>query len=203
MKLYYAPGTVSIAVAIALHEAGVPFQTHKVDFRAAEQRGAAYAAINPKGRVPALDLNGDILTETGAILEYIAATSPELMPDNPLHAAKVRSVMYYLASTMHVNHAHRMRGARWADNESSWEDMKAKSPQTMADSARYVEDHCLQDPFVLGAHLSIADPYLFVVCSWLEGDEVDLAPFPKLRRFMDAMNARDSVKAVRSEGMLP
>jgi len=203
MKLYYAPGTISIAVAIALNEAGLDYDTQKLDFAAGEQRSDAYAAINPKGRVPALDIKDDILTETGAILDYIAALAPGLLPTDPVQAARARGVMYYLASTMHVNHAHKMRGSRWADNESSRVDMRAKVPRTMTASAAHVETHCITGPYVLGDTPCIADAYLFVVCNWLRGDGVDLAPFPKLRAFMDTMNARPSVIAVRAQGMLP
>jgi len=102
MKLYYAPGTVSVVVAIALHEAGLEFDPHKVSFAAAEQTKPAYHAINPKGRVPALEVEGAVLTETGAILDYIAAVAPaaDLMPSDPIGAARVRAVIHYLASTM-------------------------------------------------------------------------------------------------------
>lgn len=203
MKLYFAPGTISIAVAITLNEAGLAYDTQRLDFAAGEQRSDSYSAINPKGRVPALDLGGTILTETGAILDYIATQAPALMPDAPVAAAQARSVMYYLASTMHVNHAHKMRGHRWADRDSSWQDMAAKVPQTMKDSAAFVEAECLKGPYVLGDTLCIADAYLFIVCNWLEGDGVDLAPFPRIRAFMAAMNARPSVQAVRRNGMLP
>ena len=202
MKLYYAPGTISIAVAIALNEAGMPYETHKLDFAAGEQHSAAYGAINPKGRVPALDVDGTILTETGAILEYIATLAPALMPTDPIKAAHARAVMFYLASTMHVNHAHKMRGSRWADTQASWDDMTAKVPQTMTASASYVETHCLAGPYVLGDTPCIADAYLFVVCNWLEGDGVDLAQFPKIRALMAAMADRPSVQAVRANGML-
>jgi glutathione S-transferase len=205
MKLYAAPGTISIAAAIALHEAGLEHALHKVDFSAGEQTKPGYHAINPKGRVPALDVGGEVLTETGAILDYVAALAPEagLIPDDPLMAARVRSVMYYLASTMHVNHAHKMRGYRWADREESFEDMAAKVPETMAASAEFVENHALAGPYVLGERFSIADPYLFAVCRWLEGDGVGLGSFPKVRTFLDAMNARASVAAVRADGLLP
>ncbi|WP_299367317.1 glutathione S-transferase family protein [uncultured Tateyamaria sp.] len=203
MKLYYAPGTISIAVAIALREAGIDHDTHKLNFAAGEQGSADYARINSKGRVPALETDGTILTETGAILEYIAALSPGLMPADPVEAARARAVMFYLASTMHVNHAHKMRGHRWADTPASWEDMTAKVPETMAASAQYIEDECLTGPFILGDTVTIADAYLFVVCNWLPGDGVDLAPYPKLSAFMTAMENRVSVQAVRSNGMLP
>ncbi|WP_299552104.1 glutathione S-transferase family protein [uncultured Tateyamaria sp.] len=202
MKLYYATGTISIAVAIALEEAGLAYDTHKLDFAAGDQQSADYTKVNPKGRVPALDVDGTILTETGALLDYIAARAPALMPADPIEAAKARSVMYYLASTMHVNHAHKMRGHRWADQDSSWQDMTAKVPQTMTGSAQFVEDECLSGPFILGDQMTIADAYLFMVCSWLPGDDVDLAPFPKIRAFMETMDARDSVKTIRAKGMM-
>jgi len=202
MKLYYATGTISIAVAIALEEAGLDYDTHQLDFAAGDQRSADYAAINPKGRVPALEVDGTILTETGALLDYVATQAPDLMPTDPVQAAKARSVMYYLASTMHVNHAHKMRGHRWADTPASWEDMTAKVPETMTASARFVETECLTGPYILGETFTLADAYLFMVCTWLPGDDVDLAPFPKIRTFMAAMEARDSVKAIRARGMM-
>ncbi|MEX0369832.1 MAG: glutathione S-transferase family protein [Tateyamaria sp.] len=202
MKLYYATGTISIAVAIALEEAGLAYDTHKLDFAAGEQQSDAYARVNPKGRVPALEVDGTILTETGALLDFIATRAPHLMPADPVDAARARSVMYYLASTMHVNHAHKMRGHRWADNESSWQDMTAKVPETMTASARFVEDECLAGPYILGETFTLADAYLYMVCTWLPADNVDLEPFPKVRAFMRAMGTRDSVKAVRAKGML-
>ena len=204
MRLYYAPGTISIAVAIALHEAGLPFEPHRVDFRNAEQTKPEYLAINPKGRVPALETDGCVLTETGALLEFIAARAPDahLVPDDPADAAHMRGVMYYLASTMHVNHAHGLRGTRWADQPESHADMAQKVPQTMAASAAYIQAHCLDGPFVMGEQFTLADPYVFVVCNWLEGDKVDLADFPAIKAFLDRMRSRTSVQAVIDQGML-
>ncbi|WP_299694371.1 glutathione S-transferase family protein [uncultured Tateyamaria sp.] len=203
MKLFAAPGTISVAVAIALEEAGVDYDLHMVDFASGAQQSDDYRAINPKGRVPALILDdGTVLTETGAILDFVAAHDPRLMPADPVHAAQARSVMYYLASTMHVNHAHKMRGHRWADQQASRDDMAAKVPQTMTESATFVEENCIAAPFVLGAHLSIADCYLYVVCTWLPGDGVDLAPFPRIRGFMDTMSARHSIDVMRAKGLL-
>ena len=204
MRLYYAPNTISIAVAIALDEAGLGYEPVLVNFRDAEQTKPAYLALNPKGRVPTLETDGHLLTETGAILEYIAAVTPEanLVPGDPLEAAHVRSVMYYLASTMHVNHAHRLRGSRWADRTESHADMTAKVPETMAQSARFVEQFCLRGDYVLGDRFTIADPYLFVVCNWLEGDGVTLGNFPAVTAFLDRMRSRDSVQKAINAGMV-
>ena len=127
MQLYYAPGTISIAVAIALQEAGVKYEAVKIDFAAKQQASVGYAQINPKGRVPSLVVDGGILTETGALLEYVADIAPtaELRPTDPLILARMREVMFYLASTMHIAHAHGLRGYRWADEQSSHQDMTA------------------------------------------------------------------------------
>ncbi|MEY8830752.1 glutathione S-transferase family protein [Sedimentitalea sp. XS_ASV28] len=204
LKLYYTPGTISIATAIALHEAELPFEAVKVDFATAEQTGADYLGINPKGRVPALVTEQGVLTETGALLEYVAARAPAagLIPQDAFLAAKMREVMFYLASTMHVNHAHRLRGSRWATRQESFDDMAAKVPDTMTASADYIEQHGLAGPYVLGEAFSIADPYLFVVCSWLNGDGVDVLRYDRITAFMQAMNARSSVQDARAKGMI-
>ncbi|MEX1233679.1 MAG: glutathione S-transferase family protein [Roseovarius sp.] len=203
MKLYYAPGTVSVTIPIALHEAGLAFDSYKVSFKDGEQTKPAYHQINPKGRVPALEVEGSVLTETGAILDYIAAIAPgaRLMPEAPVEAARVRGVIHYLASTMQVNHAHGPRAYRWAEREESHADMRAQVPKTMTASATYVEEHCLTGPFVMGDRVTVADPHLFVMCQWLKGDGVDVANFPRITAFIEAMEARASVKAVRAAGM--
>ena len=205
LKLYYAPGTISIAVAIGLEEAGLAYEPIKVDFASGAQTKPDYLAINPKGRVPALVTSGGtILTETGALLDYIAALAPDkaLVPGDPEQAAHMRSVMYYMASTMHVAHAHKMRGSRWADQQSSFDDMKAKVPQTVAACAEYVQSDCLRGPYVMGDKFSIADAYTFMVCNWMDGDGVPPSDFPAIDTFLKAMERRDSVKAVRTKGML-
>ncbi|MHA6263060.1 glutathione S-transferase family protein [Arenibacterium sp. CAU 1754] len=204
MQLYYADKTISIAVAIGLFEAGIEFEPVRVDFAAAEQTKPPYHAINPKGRVPALVGDHGILTETGALLDYVATLAPEagLVPSDPLKAARMREVMYYLASTMHVNHAHKVRGERWVNDAASIKDMQAKVPETMTASARFIEENALAGPYVLGDAISMADPYLYVVCTWLEGDGVAVSDFPIISAFMEAMNGRGSVQAARKLGML-
>ncbi|SEN41079.1 glutathione S-transferase [Roseovarius tolerans] len=204
MKLYYAKGTIAIATAIALHEAGLDFEPVRLDFRAGEQTGPEYQAINPKGRVPALVTDQGILTETGAVLDYIADIAPAagLRPSDSYEAAKMREAMCYLASTMHVNHAHKMRSHRWADQQSSFDDMKAKSVQTMTESADHVENHILKGPYVLGETFSLADPYLYVACNWLEGDGVTVADYPKITAFIEAMRGRASVAQVIADNMI-
>jgi glutathione S-transferase len=204
MQLYFAPQTISVAVAIALEEAGLNYEAIKIDFAGKEHMSQAYAQINPKGRVPALAIDGGILTETGALLEYIADLAPtaELRPRDPLLLARMREVMYYLASTMHVNHAHKMRGSRWASKTSSYKDMQARVPESMTACCAHISQFGLRGPFVLGDTVSLADCYLYVICTWLSGDGVELAGFPKIQSFMTAMEQRPSVRAVTAKGML-
>jgi glutathione S-transferase len=205
MNLFYADGTISIAPAIALIEAALEHDLTRIDFATAEQTKPEYLGVNPKGRVPALVLkDGVVLSETGALLDYIAALAPSasLIPSAPEDAAHMRSVMYYLASTMHVAHAHKMRGNRWADTADSLADMSAKVPETMTACTTYVETECLRGPYVCGDDFTIADAYLFVVCNWLAGDGVVLSDFPALTGFMALMESRDSVIEVRRKGML-
>ena len=199
--LHCAPHTVAVAVAIALEEAGLAYEVARLDFSAAEQASAAYLSLNPKGRVPTLETAAGAITETGAILEYIAATSELGLPDTPLRSARLREVMYYIASTMHVNHAHRYRGARWANDQASFDDMRAKVPQTMTASCAFLEQSLSLDPFV-GDAISIADPYLFIALYWAKGDDVDLAAFPKLSAFYDMMWARPSVQRMITKGWI-
>ena len=204
MQLFYTPNTISMAVAITLQEADIAHELILVDFAKGEQLSASYLSKNPKGRVPTLIVEGQPLTETGALLELIATFAPEknLVPADPLQAVKMRSVMFYLASTMHVNHAHRVRGIRWANDQSSIDDMAAKAPETMAISAKYIEEECLTGPFILGEAFSIADIYLFNICTWLAGDSVVVSNYPKITAHMALMETRASVQKIRELGIL-
>src|SRR5437870_13392312 len=112
-KLYYAPGTCALASHIALAEAGAAYTTEKVDFKTNQQNSPEYLAINPKGRVPTLVTDRGILTETPAMLAFIAQSFPKakLAPlEDAYTFAQVQSFNSYLCSSLHVAHAHKMRG---------------------------------------------------------------------------------------------
>ena len=106
-RLYYAPGTCALATHIALEEAGAPYEAVLVDFQSQAQRGPEYLAVNPKGRVPALVTEGGTLTETPALLCFVAQRFPgaELAPlADPFSLAQVQEFNSYLCSTVHVAH---------------------------------------------------------------------------------------------------
>lgn len=198
ITLCYAKGTAALAPHILLQDAGADYETKLLDFSAAEQRSAGFLAINPKGRVPALITPGGILTETPAILSYIAQTYPgaNLAPSDPFGFAEAQAFNLYLAATVHVAHAHKQRGSRWTDDEAAQETMRAKVPETMTECARIIEDHYLKGPFVLGKAYSMCDPYLFVITRWMKIDGVKLEAFPKIMAHFAAMQDRASVQKI-------
>ena len=196
LTLYYATDTCALASHIALKDAGADYRLQRIDFATAQQRSDAYLALNPKGRVPALVAPEGILTETPAILAYIAQSYPQagLAPADPFRFAKVQEFNSYLCSTLHVAHAHRMRGYRWADDEAAIEAMKRKVPQSVSACYDYVESQ-IAGLWVMGGEYSIADAYLFTVAQWLEGDGVDPARYPKVIAHRARMAARPNVAA--------
>src|SRR6185295_367660 len=146
LKLYYAPGTCALASHIALEEAGAKYESVRLSFKTEDQKKPDYLKINPKGRVPALVTDRGIITETPAILLYIAQMHPaaKLAPlEDPYRLAKAQAFNSYLCSTVHVAHAHRMRGARWADDEAAIAALKKKVPQSVGDCFELIEREML------------------------------------------------------------
>lgn len=201
LSLYCAPNTCALASHIALEDAGADYEPVFVDFAGGEQRKPDYLAINPKGRVPALVTDRGILTETPAILAFIAQSFPaaRLAPiDDAFAFAEVQSFNSYLCSTVHVAHAHRLRGSRWADDEAAIEAMKRKVPQSVGDCFGLIEHEMFAGPWVMGSDYTICDPYLFTIARWLEGDGVDIARFPKVQDHYRRMEARPAVQRALS-----
>lgn len=197
LKLYYAPNTCALAAHIALEEAGAKYETVRVDFGAAEQRLPGYLAINPNGRVPSLVTDRGILTEAPAILAFIAQSFPNsgLAPlDDPFAFGQAQAFNSYLCSTVHVAHAHRVRGSRWVDDASAIEAMKRKVPQSVGDAHALIENGMLKGPWVLGEAYSICDSYLFTISQWLEGDGVDLTRLPRVLEHRARVAARPAVQ---------
>ena len=200
LKLYFAPHTCALATHIALIDAGADYQLSRIDFATAQQRSPDYLAINPKGRVPALVTDRGVLTETPAMLAFVAQSFPgkRLAPlDHPFAFAEVQAFNSYLCSSLHVAHAHRMRGYRWASEESSFADMQRMVPKSVGDGFALVEEHMLRGPWVMGEAYTIADAYLFTLAQWLEADGVDTARIPRVMahraRMADLPNVRRAI----------
>jgi glutathione S-transferase len=197
LTFYYAPRTCALATHIALEDAGAEYEARRLDFSRSEQRSPEYLKINPKGRVPALITPRGVLTETPALLVYVAQTHPaaRLAPlDDPFAFAQLQAFAAYLCSTVHVAHAHAPRGARWADEPSSLEDMKRKAPANMRDCFGLIARDLFRGPWALGDSYSVIDPYLFTIATWLPAHGIDVAEFPTIADHFQRMSGRESVK---------
>lgn len=204
LKLYYAPGTCARASHIALAQSGAPYETARLDFSRDEQKSPGYLRVNGKGRVPALATDRGVLTETPAILMFIAQSFPQaqLAPlDDPFALAQINSFNSYLCATVHVAHAHKQRGHRWADDPAAHEAMRKRVPQSMGECFELIETELFKGPWVMGERYSVSDAYLFTVAGWLKSDDVDIAHFPKVadhRRRMGEISEVQQVIATES-----
>ena len=197
LTLYYAPHTCSLASHIALEDAGAAYELRRISFKTTEQQSPEYLKVNPKARVPALVTPRGVLTETPAMLAFIAQSFPDarLAPlDDPFAFAQIQSFNSYLCSTVHVAHAHRMRGYRWTDDPAAILALQKKVPQSVTACFEMIEHHMLRGPWVMGDSYTIADPYLFTLSQWLEGDGVDLARLPRVLDHRTRMAERPNVK---------
>jgi glutathione S-transferase len=203
LTLYFAPHTCALATHIVLEEVGADYSAKRIDFAANQQRSPEYLKINPKGRVPALVTDRGILTETPAMLVYVAQSFPHphlgsaLTPiDDPFLFAEIQSFNSWLCSHLHVAHAHRMRGYRWvdADDTHSIAAMQRKVPQSVGESFALVEREMLKGPWVMGERYTICDSYLFTLAQWLEADGVDPKTIPRVIDHRRRMSERATVK---------
>jgi len=200
LTLYYAAHTCSLATHIALEEAGADYSTVRIDFARTQQQSPDYLKINPKGRVPALVTDRGILTETPAMLAFVAQSFPaaKLAPlDDPFAFAEAQAFNSYLCSSLHIAHAHRMRGHRWvdADDKAAIAAMQKKVPQSVTAGFELVEKDMLKGPWVMGERYTICDAYLFTLAQWLEADGVDPNRIPRVIDHRRRMAERAAVKA--------
>jgi glutathione S-transferase len=203
LTLYYAPHTCALATHIVLEEVGASYSAKRIDFASNQQRSPDYLKVNPKGRVPALVTDRGILTETPAMLVYVAQSFPTgLAPiDDSFLFAQIQSFNSWLCSHLHVAHAHRMRGYRWvdADDTHSIAAMQRKVPQSVGDSFALIEREMLKGPWVMGERYTICDPYLFTLAQWLEADGVEPKTIPRVIDHRRRMSERATVKKAIAE----
>jgi len=198
LRLFYTPHTSALATHIVLEEVGATYEATRIDFGKNEQSQPDYLAINPRGRVPALATRHGVLTETPALLVYVAQLFPEsrLVPlDDAYLFAELQAFNSFICSTLHVAHSHRMRGYRWADEPESIEAMKRKVPKSVGDGFEQIELYMMRGPWVFGERYTVSDAYLFTVAQWMEADGVDPSRFPKVLDHRNRMLQRGAVQS--------
>jgi glutathione S-transferase len=207
LTLYWSSNSCSLASHLVLRQAGADFEGARLNMAKGEQRSAEYLRLNPKGRVPVLVTPQGLLTETPAILLYICQLYPQagLAPlDDPFKLAQLQAFNSYLCSTVHVHHAHRVRGERWSDDPAVVAALKLKVTRNMRDCFEYIQSEYLQSgPYVMGDALSVGDFYLFTLSTWLEGDGVDVKALPQVHAHMQRMLQLPAVQQVMAEHAAP
>jgi len=202
MKLYYSPGACSLASHIALREIERRFDLERVDVKTHRTAsGADYLAINPKGQVPALELDGPgspVLTESAAVLQYVADLAPDhklAPPAGTLARYHLQELLNFVASELH---------------EQFGPLLDARTPGAIAQRQRgkigerlvYLQDTLNDRAFLMGESFGVADAYLFVVLQWCRPHDIDVALYPNLADYEDRILQRPAVHAaMAAEGL--
>ena len=203
MKLYYAPGACSLASHTILNEINVDFDLERVDIKThTTEKGKDYYSVNPKGYVPALEINpGLVLTENVAILPFLAQHDPkqDLIPPSGLGRAKVLEWLGYLNSELHDAYAV-FFGAQLNDEAKAKAYAEIDRLLTYIDSEIAKSDH----EYLVDDNFGPADAYLFVITNWSKVIHHDLKPYTNIVALREKVFARQSVQiAMRDEGLIP
>lgn len=170
MKLFYSPGSCSLAPHILLEEIGHPYQLEKVLVAEGQTQTPQYLAINPKGRIPALEIREDlILTELPAISFYLARSddSARLIPRDPLLEARCIEWFNWLSGAVHaVAFGQIWRPARFVQNETIFTDIKEKGRLNVLENFAFIEKQLQDRIWAVGKDYSLVDPYLLVFYYW-------------------------------------
>ncbi len=201
MKLFYASGACSLSPHIVAHELGIELSLQKVDLKTKTIASEGdFLAINPKGYVPALQLDdAQVLTEGPVIVQYLADLKPEkgLAPPAGTRARyRLQEWLGYINSELHKSYTPLFRPDTPAE-------IRAERQAYLTKRYTLVEKHLAGRSYLLDDNFTVADAYLFTVTSWAGHVKFDLSPFPNLRAFQDRIAARPAVKAaMRAEGLI-
>ena len=201
MKLYYAPGACSLAVHIALREAGCKFDIERVDIpNKKTETGADYWAINPKGYVPALKADdGTVLTEVAVILQYIADQNPAAKLA-PAYGSMER---YHLMEWLNfiATEVHKQIGAMF--NPKMTPEMKAVQVGVIERRMGALDKMLAGKQYLMGDAFSVADGYLFNILLWAGNHNIDIAQWPNVAAVSARVGARaEVVEAMKAEGLI-
>lgn len=189
------PGTCARATMIALEEAGAAYDTRLYDLMKDEQRAPDYLAINPKGQVPVLIADGTPLSESVAILGYLASRFPEarLAPEDPMQRAQALSVISWLASGVLTTLLRIVRPYRITDDNAAFGGIQVKARMIIRDNMALANTHLAGRTWWLD-EWSVADAYLYYMAADAAVQGVDLAGFGHLAAHATAMEARPAVQ---------
>jgi glutathione S-transferase len=201
MKLYFAPGACSLSPHIVLQEAGIAAETEQVDNKEKKTKsGKDYWTINPKGQVPALQLDsGEMLTEGPVIVQYLADQKPAtgLVPAaGTIDRYRVQEWLNFITSELHKSFGPIFR-------PTTPDAYKAISKENIGKRFDWVDKQLAGRQYLMGDKFTVADAYLFTVLRWSSRVDIDVAKWPNLKTYMDRVGARPMVQAaMKAEGLI-
>jgi len=200
MKLYFAPGACSLSPHIVLEEAGIAAETEQVNNQEKKTKtGKDYWSVNPKGQVPALQLdNGEMLTEGPVIVQYLADQKPAsgLVPAaGTIERYRVQEWLNFITSELHKSFGPIFR-------PTTPDAYKTISRENLGKRFDWLDKQLAGKQYLMGDKFTVADAYLFTVLRWSPRIEIDLAKWPNVKAYVDRVAARPKVQeALKAEGL--
>lgn len=201
IKLYYSPGACSLAPHIVLEELGIPYEAVKISTAEGQQRSPEYLRINPRGRVPALAVDGQVLVENVAILSYLGGGFPQkgLWPAATWDQAQAISMMAWLADTVHPAFAHIYRPERYVEGEACVAAVKAGGRKSFWDGLVEIDRLVAGKKWAVGGRFSVVDAYLVVFYRWGNRNGFAVGGLPSYTALVDRVLARPAVRKVMAD----
>jgi len=198
LKLYFSPGACSMASRLALEESGAKYEEQLVSIPKGEQKSEAYLKINSRGKVPALAIDGAVLTENVAILTYVARQFPaaKLLPGDPVGEARCLSTMAWLSNTVHPSFTHIFRPERFAEDEAAQASVKATGRKAFWANLQEIDGLLKGKEWLMGTQFTVADPYALVFYGWAKRIELPAQELANYTDWKDRMLSRPAVKRV-------
>lgn len=206
LTLYYWPGASSLVPHITLVEIGVPFDRVMINLAKGEHKADSYLRINPRGKVPALSIDGNILTENVAILTYLAKQFPDaqLWPQGLAEESRCLSIMAWFASAVHPTFAHIIRAERFASDATAQLNVKETARRTFWAQCEEIDALLAGKEWTMGTRYTVADPYAFFFFDLGERIKLPMQELASYAAFSARMLQRSAVQRVRAleEGSL-
>lgn len=199
MKLYYSPGSCSLAAHIVLWETGAAFERVRVATAEGAQKKPAFKAVNPRGMLPALDYDGGVMSENAAIMVYLALRYPaaRLLPEDERERAKCLEWVAWQSNTAQVAVAGLWRTERFVEHEKDFAPIREMALKKLERFGAEIDAWLAANPFAAGSVFSIADPMFLVLYRWSikAGLTVDGTTRPAWSAYAARLAGRPSVKA--------
>jgi glutathione S-transferase len=201
IKLYYAPGACSLASHIALEEVGVPYETQKMNLAEGDQKKPEYLRLNPRGRVPTLVVDDQVLTENVGILSYFGGGYPDagLWPKKTFDQAKLVSTLAWLSNTVHPAYGHIVRPERYATDDASKENIKVRGKETFQGYLEEIDKLLEGQKWAVANHYTVADPYLLVFYRWANRQKMPVQKLANYSALVQRLLARPAVQKVMAD----